>query len=178
MQPTRLFVLTGLVTLAVAAVLVAATFAAASTDGAYVEPAEGCQKITRDDASVAGCPDPEPPRFCSNCLATVTPTATATTEPPPTATATATSAAEPSATSVATATSVPPSTASPASPGLAGDVNCDGVVDSKDALLILQFEAGSIDSLPCGENGDVNGDGVIDSLDALLVLGIEAASPA
>jgi len=47
-------------------------------------------------------------------------------------------------------------------------------VNSEDAALILQFEAGLVDSLPCQENGDVNGDGEIDSADALLVLMIEA----
>jgi hypothetical protein len=53
-------------------------------------------------------------------------------------------------------------------------VNCDGIVNSEDAALIFQLEAGLSTSLPCQENGDVNGDGEINSEDALLVLMIEA----
>jgi hypothetical protein len=54
--------------------------------------------------------------------------------------------------------------------GAIGDVNCNGVADSIDALLILQRTAGLLSSLACEENADVNGDGEIDALDALLVL--------
>ena len=56
-------------------------------------------------------------------------------------------------------------------PGLSGDVNGDGLVDSDDATLILKFDVGLI-----GDNdldlsvGDVNGDGWIDSDDATLIL--------
>jgi hypothetical protein len=53
-------------------------------------------------------------------------------------------------------------------------VDCNGIVNSKDAALILQLEADSLDLLPCEENGDVNGDSEIDSADAHLVLKIEA----
>lgn len=57
---------------------------------------------------------------------------------------------------------------------LAGDVDCNGVVNSIDALLLLQFEAGLINTLPCMDLADVNGDGRIDSLDAGLIKQIDA----
>jgi hypothetical protein len=50
------------------------------------------------------------------------------------------------------------------------DANCDGVVNSVDALLILQFSAHLFDHLPCPEAADANGDGVVNSVDAALVL--------
>ena len=53
-------------------------------------------------------------------------------------------------------------------------MDCNGIVNSKDAALILQLEADSLDLLPCEANGDVNGDGEIDSADAHLVPKIEA----
>ena len=49
-----------------------------------------------------------------------------------------------------------------------GDANCDGRIDSIDALFVLQFHAGLIDEL-CGD-GDVNGDGEVNSIDALFLL--------
>ncbi len=55
-----------------------------------------------------------------------------------------------------------------------GDVNCDGNVNSIDAALVLQREAGLIDSLPCSENADMNRDGITDSLDAGLILNYNA----
>jgi hypothetical protein len=54
------------------------------------------------------------------------------------------------------------------------DVDCDGSVDTIDALFILQFDAGLIAELPCKQNADVNGDGVINSLDAVLILQYDA----
>jgi len=54
--------------------------------------------------------------------------------------------------------------------GVLGDVNCGGAVDAIDALLILQFGAGLLSSLECGENGDLNGDGEINAVDAAIVL--------
>ena len=50
---------------------------------------------------------------------------------------------------------------------LIGDPNGDGVVNSIDALLILQFNAGLVGSLA---NADANHDGMVNSLDAALVL--------
>ena len=54
--------------------------------------------------------------------------------------------------------------------GLVGDANCNGGVDSLDALFILQFSAGLLPSLGCPQNADANGDGEVSSLDAALVL--------
>jgi len=50
----------------------------------------------------------------------------------------------------------------------AGDVDCNGVVTSVDASLVLQFTAGRITSLAC--SGDVNGDGGTNSIDSLFIL--------
>ena len=55
-----------------------------------------------------------------------------------------------------------------------GDVDCDGVVNSIDALYILQFHAALMPALPCPEAADVNGDGGVDSIDALLILQFDA----
>lgn len=51
-----------------------------------------------------------------------------------------------------------------------GDVNGDGEVTALDAALILQYEAGLVDSLPCLDAADVNGDGTVDLEDAGLIL--------
>ncbi len=51
-----------------------------------------------------------------------------------------------------------------------GDVNGDGEVNSVDASLILQLNAGLIASLPCQEAADVNGDGAVTTEDAALIL--------
>ena len=55
-----------------------------------------------------------------------------------------------------------------------GDVDCSGAIGAVDALLILQYIGGIIDSLPCENNGDANGDGRISSVDAALILQINA----
>ena len=54
--------------------------------------------------------------------------------------------------------------------GLLGDVNGDGLVDQADALLVVRYSMGLVDSLPLPQNGDVNGDGTIDTQDALLIV--------
>lgn len=51
-----------------------------------------------------------------------------------------------------------------------GDSLCDDLVDSIDALIILQYSAGILSSLQCAERADVNGDGSADALDAALIL--------
>ena len=66
-----------------------------------------------------------------------------------------------------TATPTPIATPPRAAPG---DTNCNGAVDSIDALLILQFVAGLLGSLACAEAADVNGDGSINSIDAAIIL--------
>lgn len=55
-----------------------------------------------------------------------------------------------------------------------GDVNCDGVVDSIDAVFVLWFNAGVLGILPCAKNADANQDGLINSLDALVILQFHA----
>ena len=62
----------------------------------------------------------------------------------------------------------------PTAPTLLGDADCNGRVDSRDALLVLQFEAALLDSLPCQDLADVNEDGSIDSIDAGLIKQIDA----
>ncbi len=54
--------------------------------------------------------------------------------------------------------------------GVAGDANCDAEVNSIDAALALQRNAGLAGSLPCEDNADVNGDGEVSSIDAALIL--------
>ena len=53
---------------------------------------------------------------------------------------------------------------------LAGDVDCDGVVNSIDAALILQVTAGLLGTLQCPGSADVSEDGNVDSVDAALIL--------
>jgi hypothetical protein len=62
--------------------------------------------------------------------------------------------------------------ATPPSPIGGGDVNDDHEVNSIDALLILQMEAGLIPRPmpPTSSNADVNRDDAVNALDALLIL--------
>ena len=59
-----------------------------------------------------------------------------------------------------------------------GDVNEDGEVNSIDALLALQFEAGILLPPPYPDkmlrNGDLNDDGILNSVDASLILQFHA----
>ena len=55
-----------------------------------------------------------------------------------------------------------------------GDANCDGWLNSLDALAVLQFDAGLLDMLVYPAGGDSNGDGESDSTDALLILHFDA----
>jgi len=55
-----------------------------------------------------------------------------------------------------------------------GDVDCNGRTDSVDAALVLQYDAGLIDSFRCPQAADVNGDGSANGLDAVLILELEA----
>lgn len=55
-----------------------------------------------------------------------------------------------------------------------GDVNCDTVINSIDAALLLQNVSGLLASLPCPSAADVNANGSINSIDAALVLQYDA----
>jgi len=52
----------------------------------------------------------------------------------------------------------------------AGDADCNGILNSIDAALVLQYSAGFMMTLPCEAAADVTGDGMIDSRDAALIL--------
>ena len=54
--------------------------------------------------------------------------------------------------------------------GLLGDTDCDGDVDSVDALMVLKDTAGLPHSAACIAEGDVDCDGDRDSVDALRIL--------
>jgi len=71
---------------------------------------------------------------------------------------------------VETPTPTPSPTATPEPDGLIGDVDCNGVVNSIDAAVLLQYVAQILGSLPCPENADVNEDGDLDAIDATLIL--------
>jgi hypothetical protein len=55
-------------------------------------------------------------------------------------------------------------------PGPVGDADCDGVANAIDAALVLQLEAGIVDSLLCELNADANQDGNVNAVDAALIL--------
>lgn len=73
-----------------------------------------------------------------------------------------------------TATPPVPATPTPTPPRTPGDVDCRGSVNSIDAALVLQFDAGLLHSLSCPQNGDTNRDGRTNSLDAALILQLAA----
>ena len=53
-------------------------------------------------------------------------------------------------------------------------MDCRDGVNAIDALLVLQYDVGLIDSIFCLENGDVGQDGSVDALDAFLILQFDA----
>ena len=59
---------------------------------------------------------------------------------------------------------------------LRGDANCDGVVNSSDALLALRYAVGHSDPEFDPYWGDLNGDREINSTDALRILQIAVGS--
>ena len=52
----------------------------------------------------------------------------------------------------------------------AGDANCDGTVNTIDAIYMLQAGAGLLESVPCPTAADVDLNGVVDAIDAMLTL--------
>ena len=50
-----------------------------------------------------------------------------------------------------------------------GDLDCDGFINSIDALLILQFKA-FIHVSACPWNGNIDNNDTVDSIDAALLL--------
>ncbi len=69
-----------------------------------------------------------------------------------------------------TRTPSPTPSPTPTPIGVAGDVDCSGVVTAIDAALILQFIAGLTSTLPCEHLADVDSSGATDAIDATLVL--------
>lgn len=57
---------------------------------------------------------------------------------------------------------------------IAGDANCNRVVNAIDAVIVLQYGAGLLFELPCWESADVNRDGDWTAIDAALILQYEA----
>lgn len=55
-----------------------------------------------------------------------------------------------------------------------GDANCDGTVNSIDALIVLQYVAGLRNTVPCPDEADVDNNGRLTSVDAALILQIDA----
>ena len=69
-----------------------------------------------------------------------------------------------------TPTFTPTLTNTPTPIVILGDVDCNQTADSIDAVLVLQFGAGLLPSLPCPAGGDANQDGTVNVLDAALIL--------
>lgn len=103
---------------------------------------------------------------------TATPAATPT--PPPTVTPTPTPSPTPSPEPTPTPTPTPVPTRAP----VHGDTNCDFVVGSDDALLVLRAAAGLNLIASCIDAGDADCDGDLDAIDALGILRYVISLPA
>jgi hypothetical protein len=55
-----------------------------------------------------------------------------------------------------------------------GDANCDLQIDSLDAALVLQYDAGLVGQLPFLPAADPSKDGIVNSKDAALILQFHA----
>ena len=71
-------------------------------------------------------------------------------------------------------TPTPTPTLTPIPEGLSGDADCNDAVDSRDSLVILQFDAGLISAVACPDNADPSQDGSINSVDSTLILQLVA----
>ncbi len=62
-----------------------------------------------------------------------------------------------------------------------GDVNGDGMVDSDDAIYLLNYAMADVETrdrdFPMNQSGDKNGDGMVDSDDAIYLLNYAMADP-
>jgi len=72
------------------------------------------------------------------------------------------------------ATRTPTATRTPPPAGVVGDASCDGLVNSVDALLVLQLVAGILEAFSCDADVDVDRDGRVGAIDAALVLQFDA----
>ena len=77
-----------------------------------------------------------------------------------------TCSAEPPPTATPEPTAEPPASEPDKLPG---DADCNGEIESIDAIYVLQYDAQLIGFVPCPNNADKNGDGVINALDAVLI---------
>jgi RHS repeat-associated protein len=112
------------------------------------------------------------PTTVATATSASTPATSPTATPHPTGPPNSTATARP--TSTARLTPTPRPTLTPGNGQHIGDVGCDGSVNSVDAVLVLQKNAGLLSTLKCQENADVNLDGRISSLDAALILQFDA----
>jgi hypothetical protein len=170
--------------------------AEATTSGATPTPTASPTPTPSPTPTASPTPTPSPtptesrtptPSPSPTATTTPSPTATPTSLPTPTATPVATPTPAPTASSNPTPTPTPTPTASPtptpaltasptptseptARPSPQGDVNCDGNIDTVDALIILRDVAGLTHGGQCLGSADVDCNGDIDSVDALIVL--------
>jgi hypothetical protein len=128
-------------------------------------------------------PSPTPAPTPPGATPAPTPAGAATPTPPatpgggaPTVTAAPTPTPPEGATPTPPDGATPTPTATPVAEGLQGDADCNGVVNSVDALHVLREVAG-LGAAACIERGDVNCDGARTSVDALGILRFVAVLP-
>ena len=105
-----------------------------------------------------------------------TPTPTPTPDPEPTSTPTEEPTSSATPTPAATATPTPSPTTGPNEPTV-GDADCNGLIQSTDALYILRYTAGIPPASECIADGDTDCDADIDAVDGLGVLRFVAGLP-
>jgi hypothetical protein len=124
-----------------------------------------------DPAPVVSCGSTPGPTATPQATATPAPTPTATPEPTPTPTPT-----DVMPTPVPTDTPGPPTPTDPAT--VFGDVDCDLLVGSTDALQVLRLVALIAEQPECQSTADVNCDGLVTAVDALDILRYVVSQPA